>query len=469
MRKSLLYLFVFFSGFANLATEIIGPRLFASLFGSTTVIWAIIISITLVGISLGYYLAGRIPKERIPRLLPVLLVLNALWLLLVSWIVWELPARFSGGGMWSLMITALIAFFIPAVIFSTASPLAITMLAGQSPAESLQRIVGNVLALGTIGSVLGALSAAFFFIPYVGLSTSLRLFALGSALFAAYFFTARRRLVAAAAALICLVFPLPSYHWSTSDTLLAQQEGHYQTVRVYTDGERYIRMHLGPQYETEMDLRTGEPNFEYAQEMIEALGEVQGKEVLIIGGAGHTQARALEKRGARVTEVEIDPLVISLSDRFFGPIQGEVVVGDGRTYVNRALSGRFDFVIVDAYSGPASVPPQLTTREFFQGLSRAMTPEGIMLYNLIGIPSGEGSRSFLALSATLNAVFQDTRYLALGSRGLQNILLVASMSELQGLDYPEAPCCEGPVLTDDLNPIEIFLEEARQGELYFRR
>ncbi len=469
MRKFLLYLFVFFSGFANLATEIIGPRLFASLFGSTTVIWAIIISVTLVGISLGYYLAGRIPKESIPRLLPILLVLNALWLLLVSWFVWELPARLSGGGAEIIMITALIAFFIPAVIFSTASPLTITILADQPPQANLQRIVGNVLALGTIGSVLGALAAAFFFIPYVGLSTSLRLFALGSVLFAAYFFSSQRKLISVAAALICLVFPLPSYRWASADTLLAQQEGYYQTVRVYTDGENYIRMHLGPQYETEMDLRTGEPNFNYAQSMIEELGEVQGKEVLIIGGAGHTQARALEKRGARVTEVEIDPLVISLSDQFFGPLQGEVVSQDGRTYVNQAESGRFDYVIVDAYSGPAYVPPQLTTREFFEGLREAMTPEGIMLYNLIGIPSGDGSRSFFAISATLASVFSDARYIARQSRSLQNIILMASMTEMAALGYPEAPCCEGPVLTDDLNPIEIFLEEARQGELYFRR
>ena len=67
----ILYAFVFFCGFANLATEIIAPRLFSSLFGSTTIIWAIIISVTLIGISIGYYAGGRIPYERIHVIIPI--------------------------------------------------------------------------------------------------------------------------------------------------------------------------------------------------------------------------------------------------------------------------------------------------------------------------------------------------------------------------------------------------------------
>jgi spermidine synthase len=470
MRKLLLYLFVFFSGFANLATEIIGPRLFASLFGSTTVIWAIIISVTLIGISLGYYLAGRIPKEKIPRWLPIALIVNAIWLLLISWVIWELPPRLSTSGPGIIMVTALIAFFVPAVIFSLASPLVITMLSDQAPHEHMPRIVGNVLALGTFGSVLGALAAAFILIPYVGLSTSLRIFALGSALFAIYFISSQRRLIPAAVTVLCLFFPLPTYRWSSPDTLLAQREGYYQTVRIYSDGETYIRLHLGPQYESEMNLVTGEPNFNYAQSIIDEIGPVEGQSVLIIGGAGHTMARALERRGASVTEVEIDPLVISLSNLFFGPIQGEVIEQDGRTYINQAQDKEFDYVIVDAYSGPASVPPQLTTQEFFEGLREAMAPDGVMLYNLIGIPDGEGSSSFKALSATLSSVFTDARFIP-SSKGkfLQNIILLASMTEMSGLPYADAPCCEAQVLTDDLNPMELFLEEARQGEFYFRR
>jgi len=65
------------------------PRLVASLFGSTTVIWAIIISVTLIGISVGYFLGGRVPQKRVLTVLPVILLLNAAWLLAISWLVWK--------------------------------------------------------------------------------------------------------------------------------------------------------------------------------------------------------------------------------------------------------------------------------------------------------------------------------------------------------------------------------------------
>src|SRR4030067_1651134 len=127
--KLLIYSLVFFSGFANLATEIIGPRLVASLFGSTTVIWAIIISVTLIGISVGYFLGGRVPYERVLKVMPVLLILNAIWLLLISWLIWEIPARVASVGYLSIAMIAVLSFFPPAALFSMVSPLAISLRA----------------------------------------------------------------------------------------------------------------------------------------------------------------------------------------------------------------------------------------------------------------------------------------------------------------------------------------------------
>jgi spermidine synthase len=143
-------------------------------------------------------------------------------------------------------------------------------------------------------------------------------------------------------------------------------------------------MRLGPTYETAFNRVTGEPGFGYAREMIALAGDVRGKRVLIIGGAGHSQAHALELRGAVVTEAEIDPLVVEASDAHFGPIEGTVVVGDGRAVVQRAAPESFDAVLIDAYNGPASVPAQLTTVEFFAAVRRALAADGRMLLNFIG-------------------------------------------------------------------------------------
>ncbi len=323
-KKFIIYSLVFFSGFASLATEIIGPRLVASLFGSTTVIWAIIISVTLIGISVGYMLGGRVAPEMVRRVFPVILILNAVWLLLLSWFIWEIPANLAAVGYLSIGVISMISFFPPAVLFSMTSPMAISLFSTETPKEKIPRSVGNIYALGTLGSVAGALTAAFILIPYVGLSLSLKLFALIAIIYAMIFLTSRAKIIGAVFLIGGLLFPLPVYRWGEDLGLvsLAQAEGYYQTIRVLTDNSSFIQMNLGPTFHTQMRLSDKEPVFGYAARMVHLAGDVKGKRILIIGGAGHTQARSLEKRGADVTEVEIDPFVVKLSDRFFGEIAG---------------------------------------------------------------------------------------------------------------------------------------------------
>ncbi len=460
--RLLIYSLVFFSGFASLATEIIGPRLVASLFGSTTVIWAIIISVTLVGISVGYFLGGRVPQKQVLNFIPGIMILNAIWLVALSWFIWKIPADVSSAGYFSIGIIAIVSFFPPAVLFSMMSPLAISLVSSSYPPETITREVGNIYAIGTLGSVAGALAAAFILIPWVGLSTSLKIFAIGAVLYAIVFMRPKLRLFGALCLPLVLFFPLPVYHGveDFSAVLLAQKEGYYQTIRIYTDNTTYIRMDLGPTFHAKMSLTDKEPVYGYAAEMVKLAGDVKGKKLLIIGGAGHTQARALERRGASITEVEIDPFVIQMSDQYFGKINGKVIATDGRAYLEQLRDEKFDFVFVDAFDGLASIPTQLTTLEFFEAVNRALVPGGRLVYNFIGVPSGPKSNSFHAITTTMSAVFADTRASKLGEAHLVNLILIASNAPMDDIPFPPAPR-DGMLLTDDLNPAEIFFEQAR--------
>ena len=225
-----------------------------------------------------------------------------------------------------------------------------------------------------------------------------------------------------------------------------------------------MRMDLGPTLQTKMSLGEKEPLYPYAQEMVVLAGDVQGKSILIIGGAGHTQARALEKRGALVTEIEIDPFVIKMSDQYFGKIAGPVLEVDGRAYLEGLRDVKFDLILVDAFDGLGTIPTQLTTQEFFQAAKRALTPDGRLIYNFIGIAEGPGSNSFRALCATLASVFADTRASEVAGEELMNLILIASQAEMADIVYPPAPK-DGFVLTDDLNPVEIFFVQAL-GDYY---
>ncbi len=349
-----------------------------------------------------------------------------------------------------------------------ASPVSITILSENRTPEWITRTIGTILAVGTLGSVVGALLAAYFFIPWVGLTTSLRIFAIGSAIFAAYFLTGKLRLVSPILAALCLVIPQPSYHWSSDLTLLEQREGYYQTIRVYTDGISSVQMNLGPTYQAVMELDTGEPLFPIYKQIVERIGNAAGKKILIIGGAGHTMARSLEKRGGQVVEVEIDPFIVKMSDRYFGPISGKVVIEDGRIYVDRLSDSQFDFIILDAFNDAYYVPPQLTTLEFYQNVKRILKPGGRLLMNFIGVPSGPLSISFRSLTTTISEVFPDVRASQTRGDTLRNIMIMASDKEMQEIEFEKAPT-DGQRLTDNLNPIDIFMQQALAGEINYRR
>lgn len=476
-ERWVLLLMVFFGGFANLATEIIGPRMFASMYGTATVIWAVIISVTLVGLSVGYSLGGRVAPADVRGVFVWVLLVNALWLLGMSWLVWWIPS--VGGVSFNVIFTAaMAAFFVPSVLFGTVTPMSITRMSQIRPQEPVTTIAGNLYALGTVGSVLGALSASFLWIPYVGLSLSLRIFAAGLVLFALYFLRERRQWAAAGGtALLVLVMPQPSWQWTNTGAdlqLLAQREGYYQTVRVYQEGEQYRQMNLGPTFHSKIDLETREPAFNYAQNMVRLADlhfpEMAGKNVLIIGGAGHAMAHALENRGGQVTEVEIDPIVVQLSDQYFGEINGEVLVMDGRVFMESATPASYDLIMVDAFDGGTGVPPQLSTREFYEAVTRALSPEGVMIYNFIGSPQGRLSSSYRAMARTIEASFPFSA--ALHTRedlqDRQNILFVGGVQPFDLPDLTPLAGVRGWLLTDDRNPLEMLHEQSREG-LYFQR
>ncbi len=465
-----------YSGVASIALQVNASRMMASYFGPTTGLWAALLSVSLGGLAIGYWLGGFASLRSLPSLLPVVVTANVGWLLAATWML-SLFQPQAGLDFVSLIVLAALAFGPPFVLFGLESQILVGAVwaersargdggaredggargdgAAGSVGDTMASASASVFAVSSVGGVVGALLAIVYLVPLLGMSGLVRVFLVGYLLVLALVWP-KWKVGMAGLALVLLVIPMPSWRWSEDDRLVVQREGRFQTIRVYTDDVRFIRFHLGPTYESEVVLPSGEPAFGYTRTVLGLAGQVEGRRVLIIGGAGHALARAFEVRGAAVTEVEIDPIVREVSDEVFGPLEGDAFVEDGRRFVTRSPDQSFDVVIIDAFAGPRYVPPHLTTREFFAQVERVLAPDGVMYMNIISAVSGPGSEPFQAVGATVADVFPSSGYDVAGG----NVVLVGSLA-------PSLPASVAPIEsdrspnTDDKNPIDILLEFAR--------
>jgi SAM-dependent methyltransferase len=121
------------------------------------------------------------------------------------------------------------------------------------------------------------------------------------------------------------------------------------------------------------------------------LAEARARPALAIGavGLGTGSVAAYVRPADRLTFFEIDPLVIRISTdpaHFAyvrrcakGPV--DVVVGDARLSLAKAPPGRFDLLLIDAFSSDA-VPTHLLTVEAMRGYLAKLKPDGVLILHL---------------------------------------------------------------------------------------
>lgn len=117
------------------------------------------------------------------------------------------------------------------------------------------------------------------------------------------------------------------------------------------------------------------------------LAQRPGREVAVVGlGAGSLAAYA--RPGERWTFFEIDPTVVRIArtPSWFtyleeSPGDVSVVLGDARQSLQREPKGRFDLIILDAYSADV-VPVHLLTREALRLYVDRLAPGGALVFHI---------------------------------------------------------------------------------------
>jgi len=214
--------------------------------------------------------------------------------------------------------------------------------------------------------------------------------------------------------------------------------------------------------------------------------------VLMVGLGGGSAQRAYQHYYTNVTvdTAELDPVVVTVAKNYFGVTETpkhKIHINDGRVFLRRTTN-TYDAIIMDAYTTTrygSSIPPHLTTKEFFAIARDRLTTNGLVAYNLIGQTQGWRADFVGALYRTMKEVFPQV-YL-FPARESRNVVLIATKSaesfdarrvQREGaallrtgkiklptftarlrsfVNAPPATADRSPVLTDDRAPVEGLL------------
>ena len=211
------------------------------------------------------------------------------------------------------------------------------------------------------------------------------------------------------------------------------------------------------------------------------LARPKAKNAALIGLGGCGIVPLLTEQGIDMECVEPNPEFIEFARSHFGFSQppSKVHAMDGRVFLKQRPA-RFDVIMLDAFTGERPAY-QLTSLEGLQTAKAALTHGGLLAMNTWGIDleRSEPNQVGAAIRATLQQTFRHV--LAVPASG--NLLFFASDAPIRPerssiilptfdvprhftwLDVPPANWPDAPILTDDLNPIDILdttsIEELR--------
>jgi spermidine synthase len=406
---------VFGAGTGSLAVEICASRLLAPFFGSSTIVWANLIGLVLLALSVGYWLGGRLADRRpSPRLLGQLVLGAALLVAVLPFVtrpILDVAAEgldeISAGAVVGSFFATLLLFAPPVLLLGMVAPFAIRLAI--EDVGSAGAVAGRLYALSTAGSLLGTFLSALVFIPLIGTQRTL----LGTAAvlaLSASILLGRRWLVVALG--VAALVAIPPGTVKAAEGVIYEHESPYQFIQVRErDGVRRLYLNEGIAvhsiWRRDTVLTGGVWDAFLA---VPLLVDREPRSLAVLGNAGGTVARAFGVHwpDVAIDGVEIDPAVTEAGRGYLGLGDNPRLTthdADARPFLRRAEQ-RYDLVYVDAYHQPY-VPFYLATREFFRLVHDRLRPGGLIALNVATVPGDR--RLERGLAGTLATVFQEVR------------------------------------------------------------
>jgi predicted membrane-bound spermidine synthase len=421
MRRYIAFT-VFFSGMTTLAAEFGASRLLQMRFGSVNLVWAVIIGLILIYFAAGYFIGGRqADKSPHAETMFTFLAWGGATLGLIPVIAQPILLAAASamdalnlGVIAASFLATLLLFSIPVTLLAMTSPFAIRITLHD--AERAGNVSGNLYALSTVGSVLGAFLPTLLLFPLIGTSRTILLFGLLILLVALGGLGMEKRLMKVLLfglwgfVLVGFLF-FGDFHIKDSPGQVFETESQYNYIEVQqlngfiilrlNDGQGMHSIYKPDQlyYNGPWELFLVVPFFNPGK----TPEDVQ--RYAILGLAAGTSARQAAEvyPSVKIDGFEIDKEIVAVGRKYFGMTMPNltVYIEDGRWGLEHSQH-QYDLIAVDAYR-PPYIPPHMTTQEFFQIVYNHLTDDGVMAINVGRAP---GDRSLIdGLSTTIATVF----------------------------------------------------------------
>jgi spermidine synthase len=424
MKQGYLYFTVFASGMTTLAIELAASRLVGSVFGTSNLVWASIIGLILIYLTLGYFVGGPW-ADRSPhfRTFYSILAWGAFTVGLVPFVarpVLRLAAdafdSLEVGVLFGSFTAVLILFIVPVTLLGTISPFAIRLALKDS--REAGAISGRIYAISTLGSFIGTFLPVLVLIPLVGTTYTFLCFS-GFLLLVAQIglwkslgWKPALKLVWMSLVLLILGILWGNGVIKKTTGQIYETESAYNYIQVLEiNGYRYLRLNEGQGIHSVYHPE----DIAYYGPWMQVLAAPffnpypfttkEVKSIAIVGLAAGTVARqATAVFGPiPIDGFEIDPEIIRVGQEYFGMTMPNLkpLAVDGRWGLEHS-ERKYTIISIDAYR-PPYIPWHLTTREFFQVVRDRLAADGVVVINVGRAP---GDRKLIdGLVGTIQDLF----------------------------------------------------------------
>lgn len=375
-----LFLIVLIEGFISIAIEMVAIRQVVPFSGSNVLNTSIIIGVFLLSLAAGYFCGGKVKENHFIKLSKNIVLAQLIFTIGLSYsFLLILFTHLELNTVLVLFIFSLLVITPTLFLIGQTVPILSNFYQGESVGEKS----GKILFLSTIGSFLGSVVTTIVVMNYFGVGATITLISF-LALITLFFIPDVRKGYLILSFLITLLSTVIN-----NDAIWFIKTNTYANINVVEKNQtKHLIINNG--FNSSINRDTNNSNYAYIQKMQSFIKNVSSYEtkpldILVIGAGGFTLN--LEDDKNTYTFVDINKDLESIAEKnFLGKkIKGEFIAQDIRNYF-LSTEKKYDLIIVDAYLAKISIPPTLTTREFYKQVNTHLSEDGYVVMNIIANP-----------------------------------------------------------------------------------